>query len=121
MSNTLNTPIEALELEFPLQVERYELRYGSGGGGLHRGGDGVVRSIRALQPATVSLTHRRRQHAPAGSGGGDAGARGVNLVDGVELPAKLTLELDEGQVLTVKTPGGGGWGRVNGDGDATRR
>jgi N-methylhydantoinase B len=121
MSNTLNTPIEALELEFPLQVERYELRYGSGGGGLHRGGDGVVRSIRALQPATVSLLTDRRQHAPAGSGGGDAGAPGVNLVDGVELPAKLTLELDEGQVLTVKTPGGGGWGRVNGDGDATRR
>jgi N-methylhydantoinase B len=121
MSNTLNTPVEALELEFPLQVEQYELRYGSGGAGRHAGGDGIVRSIRTLQPATLSLLTDRRQHAPAGRAGGEAGAPGINLVDGEELPAKVTLELEEGQVVTVMTPGGGGWGRVDGDGNGTGR
>ena len=73
------------------------------------------------QPATLSLLTDRRQHAPAGRSGGEAGAPGVNQVDGEELPAKVTLELDEGQVVTVKTPGGGGWGRVDDDGNGTRR
>jgi N-methylhydantoinase B len=121
MSNTLNTPIEALELEFPLQVERYELRLGSGGAGRHRGGDGVVRAIRALQPATLSLLTDRREHAPAGSHGGASGATGRNLLDGRNLPPKVTLEIAEGQLVTVETPGGGGWGTVDGDGDGTGR
>ena len=68
MSNTLNTPIEALELEFPLRVERYQLRYGTGGAGVHRGGDGIERRVRVLEPATLSLLTDRRRHAPAGQG-----------------------------------------------------
>jgi N-methylhydantoinase B len=110
MTNTLNTPIEALELEFPLRVEQYELRYGSGGAGEHSGGDGIVRELRVLEPATLCLLTDRRRHQPAGCAGGGAGDCGVNLVDGNEVPAKMTVELSAGQVVTVLTPGGGGWG-----------
>jgi N-methylhydantoinase B len=110
MSNALNTPIESLELEFPLRVERYELRYGSGGDGVHRGGDGIERRVRVLEPATLSLLTDRRRHGPAGKAGGDAGACGANLLDGDPLPPKFTSELRPGQVVTVLTPGGGGWG-----------
>jgi N-methylhydantoinase B len=114
MTNTLNTPIEALELEYPMRVERYELAEGSGGGGRHRGGDGVVRSIRVLEPATVSLLTDRRRHRPRGSRGGESGALGRNLLgegaEQTELPPKTTLRLAAGEVVTVVTPGGGGWG-----------
>jgi len=110
MSNTLNTPIEALELELPLRVERYELVDGSGGGGRHRGGDGLVRELRALEPATLSLLTDRRRHAPRGLEGGDDGRPGRNALNGAELPPKVTCELQEDDVLTVETPGGGGWG-----------
>jgi N-methylhydantoinase B len=110
MSNTLNTPIEALELEAPLRVERYELLDGSGGAGRHRGGDGLVRSIRVLEPATLSLLTDRRRHAPQGLHGGGPGRPGRNLLKGDELPAKATRHLDPGDVVTVETPGGGGWG-----------
>ena len=116
MTNTLNTPVEALELEYPMRVERYELADGSGGDGLHRGGDGVVRSIRVLEPATVSLLTDRRRHAPAGAHGGGPGTPGRNVVGEpgreVELPPKTTRQLDAGEVVTVVTPGGGGWGSV---------
>jgi N-methylhydantoinase B len=111
MSNTLNTPIEALELEFPLRVERYELREGTGGDGRHRGGDGIVRAVRVLEPATLSLLTDRRGHAPAGSAGGGPGATGENRLNGEPLGAKATRELRPGDVVTVATPGGGGWGR----------
>ncbi len=114
MSNTLNTPIEALELEFPLRVERYQLRYGSGGRGLHRGGDGIERRVRVLEPATLSLLTDRRRHAPAGRDEGSAGACGENLVDGVPVPPKHTAELRPGQTVSVLTPGGGGWGAAEG-------
>ena len=110
MSNTLNTPIEALELELPLRVERYELVDSSGGGGRHRGGDGLVRELRALEPATLSLLTDRRRHAPRGLEGGDDGRPGRNALNGAELPPKVTCELQEDDVLTVETPGGGGWG-----------
>jgi N-methylhydantoinase B len=110
MSNTLNTPIEALELEFPLRVERYQLRYGSGGNGLHAGGDGIERRVRVLEPATLSLLTDRRRHAPAGAAGGSAGACGENLVDGARVPPKHTSEIRPGQTVSVLTPGGGGWG-----------
>ncbi len=110
MSNTLNTPIEALELEYPMRVERYELREGSGGGGEHRGGDGVERSVRVLEPAQLSLLTDRRRHAPQGAGGGEEGAMGENRLNNDELPPHATRELAEGDVVTVRTPGGGGWG-----------
>jgi N-methylhydantoinase B len=110
MSNTLNTPVEALELELPLRVERYELLDGSGGGGRHRGGDGLVRALRVLEPATMSLLTDRRRHPPAGLAGGAPGRTGRNLLNGEELPAKTTRELAAGDVVTIETPGGGGWG-----------
>jgi N-methylhydantoinase B len=120
MSNTLNTPIEALELEFPLRVERYELRYGSGGAGLHDGGDGIERRVRVLEPATLSLLTDRRRHGPAGKAGGFDGARGENLVDGEPVPPKHTSEVRPGQTVSVLTPGGGGWGEA-GDSRSGRR
>ncbi len=110
MSNTLNTPIEALELEFPLRMIEYSLRRGSGGRGAHRGGDGVIRELQALAPLRYSLITERRRHAPAGSDGGEDGARGANLLDGVPLPAKATGTLNVGQRLRIETPGGGGHG-----------
>jgi N-methylhydantoinase B len=112
MSNTLNTPVEALELSYPLRVERYELRTGSGGEGACRGGDGVARELRVLEPCRVSIISERREHAPQGEDGGGAGARGRNLLNGVELPAKVTRELAPGDLLRIETPGGGGRGRL---------
>jgi len=111
MSNTLNTPVEALELEFPLRVTRYELRRGSGGAGRFRGGDGVIRELEALAPLRYSLITERRRHAPAGAGGGLPGAPGRNLLDGEELPAKALGDLRPGQRLRIETPGGGGNGK----------
>jgi N-methylhydantoinase B len=110
MSNTLNTPVEALELEFPLRVTRYELRRGSGGAGRHRGGDGVVRELEALASLRYSLITERRRHAPPGADGGSPGEPGRNLLDGEELPAKTVGELGPGQRLRIETPGGGGHG-----------
>jgi N-methylhydantoinase B len=111
MSNTLNTPIEALELEFPLRMTCYALRRGSGGAGAFHGGDGVVRELEALAPLRYSLITERRRHAPPGAEGGEAGAPGRNLLDGEELPPKAIGRLDPGQRLRIETPGGGGYGR----------
>jgi N-methylhydantoinase B len=116
MSNTLNTPVEALEQEFPLRVVAYAVRRGSGGAGAHRGGDGVVREVEALAPMTYSLLTERRRHAPRGAAGGADGARGRNLLDGAELPPKATGELRPGQRLRIETPGGGGYGLAEADG-----
>jgi N-methylhydantoinase B len=110
MSNTLSTPVEALELQYPVRVERYELRLGSGGDGEHRGGDGVVRELRALESMRLSLLTERRRHAPQGVRGGAAAAPGRNLLNGTEVPAKVTLDLQAGDVVTIETPGGGGYG-----------
>jgi N-methylhydantoinase B len=110
MSNTLNTPIEALELEFPMRVIEYGLRRGSGGGGLHRGGDGAIRELEALAPLSYSLITERRRHSPPGADGGKPGERGRNLLDGVELPSKAVGALAPGQRLRIETPGGGGYG-----------
>jgi N-methylhydantoinase B len=110
MSNTLNTPVEALELGYPLRVRRYALRRGSGGAGRLRGGDGVVRELEVLEPCRFSVVSERRTHAPAGAAGGEAGAPGRNLLNGQEIPAKATLDLDAGDVVTIETPGGGGFG-----------
>jgi N-methylhydantoinase B len=111
MSNTLNTPVEALELEFPLRVMTYALRRGSGGAGAHNGGDGVIRELEALAPMTYSLITERRRHAPPGAAGGASGQPGHNLLDGDELPAKATGSLEPGQRLRLETPGGGGHGK----------
>jgi N-methylhydantoinase B len=110
MSNTLSTPVEALELQYPLRVERYGLRLGSGGGGAHSGGDGVVRELRALDDCRLSIISERRAQAPQGERGGAAGAAGCNLVNGEPAGAKLTRDLVAGDVVTIETPGGGGWG-----------
>jgi N-methylhydantoinase B len=111
MSNTLNTPIEAFEMEYPMRVERYELLYDSGGAGENRGGDGVVRSVRVLEPASLSLLTDRRRYPPRGVEGGEPGAVGENLLNDEKLPPKVSRELEKGDVVTVKTPGGGGYGR----------
>jgi N-methylhydantoinase B len=110
MSNTLNTPVEALELEFPLQVTAYAVRRGSGGDGRHRGGDGVVREVEALEDMTYSLLTERRRHPPPGADGGEDGAPGRNLVAGDEVEPKASGTLRAGERLRIETPGGGGHG-----------
>jgi N-methylhydantoinase B len=110
MSNTLNTPIESLERATPLRVERYALRGGSGGVGRHAGGEGVVRAYRATTACTVTLLTERRRHAPRGVLGGASGAVGRNLLNGEPLPAKCRVTLQPGDVVTIETPGGGGYG-----------
>jgi len=112
MSNTLNTPVEALEREFPVRVTRYALRRGSGGAGAHRGGEGVVRELQALREMSFSLIAERRRHAPSGAAGGEPGTRGRDTVDGRELPGKITGTLHAGERLRIETPGGGGFGHV---------
>ena len=112
MSNTLSTPTEALELAYPLRVERHELRLGSGGRGRHRGGDGVVRELRVLDYCRLSLVGERRARAPQGARGGEPGAPGRNLLNGEELPAKVSRDLSAGDLVRVETPGGGGFGPV---------
>ena len=112
MSNTLSTPAEALELAYPLRVERHELRLGSGGAGEHRGGDGVIRELRVLEDCRLSLVGERRVRAPQGARGGEPGLPGRNLLNGEELPAKITRGLRVGDAVRVETPGGGGYGPV---------
>lgn len=114
MTNTLNTPVEALEYAYPFRVRRYALRPGSGGAGQHCGGDGLVREIEFLCPATVTILSERRRTAPYGLRGGEAGARGRNLLirngEGQDLPGKFEIQVQPGDVLSLRTPGGGGWG-----------
>ncbi len=112
MSNTLNTPIEALELEFPLRVTEYAVRRGSGGAGRFRGGDGVIREVEALEPMEFSVLAERRRHAPPGADGGAPGKPGRTLVDGEELAPKASGSLAAGQRLRFETPGGGGHGEA---------
>ena len=103
MSNTLNTPVEALETEFPLRVRELALRRGSGGDGRRRGGDGIVREIEALAPMRFSLISERRRHPPRGRDGED-GATGRNLLNGEPLPGKAEGDLEHGDVLRIETP-----------------
>lgn len=110
MSNTLNTPVEALESEFPLRVRELSLRYGSGGAGKHHGGDGIVRELEALAPMRFSLISERRRHQPRGRDGGKDGAPGRNLHNGEPLAGKSEGDLAPGDTLRVETPGGGGHG-----------
>jgi len=110
MSNTRNTPIESLEWAYPMRIDEYAVRRGSGGSGVQRGGDGVVRRYRVLAPCVATLVTERRRRAPAGAAGGADGSPGRNLLNGVEVPAKCRVSLQAGDVLTVETPGGGGYG-----------
>ncbi len=109
MTNTLNTPIESLEMHYPLRIIRYEVRRGSGGRGRFPGGDGLIREFEFLEPAQVTLITERRTHRPWGLEGGESGAPGINRLDGEVLPAKCHLDVRPGQVLSVETPGGGGF------------
>jgi len=114
MSNSLNTPVEALEHAYPFRVVTYTLRRGSGGVGLHRGGDGLRRDLMVLALARVVLLSERRRFRPAGAHGGGDGAPGENVLirAGVEepLPAKVTFSVEAGDIVSVRSPGGGGWG-----------
>ncbi|SDF32313.1 N-methylhydantoinase B [Halorubrum xinjiangense] len=110
MTNTLNTPIEALETAYPLRVERYALRPSSGGDGRHRGGLGIERTVTVETDATVSLLTERRRTAPRGLDGGAEGALGENLIDGEAVPAKASVDVAAGTTVSVRTPGGGGHG-----------
>jgi len=112
MSNTLNTPVEVLELHFPLRVRRYAVRRGSGGAGRRRGGDGLVREYEFLRETSVSVLSERRLLAPWGLEGGGPGERGRNLVNGKSMSGKFTTTLKAGDVLTIESPGGGGYGRA---------
>jgi N-methylhydantoinase B len=113
MTNTRNTPVEVIERHYPLRVERYEQRQGSGGVGRQGGGDGVTRAYRFLEDAELSIISERRRFPPWGLAGGQAGARGANLLDGESLPAKCQRPVEAGQILEIRTPGGGGYGEVH--------
>ncbi|CAI8013521.1 Uncharacterized protein MJ0963 [Geodia barretti] len=116
MTNTMNTPIEALEFAFPLRLKRYALRRGSGGDGLHKGGDGLVRDVEFLSPARVTILSERRKFHPPGFHGGHHGHLGENVLmkggyEEVHLAGKETLDVEVGDILSIRTPGGGGWGK----------
>ena len=115
MTNTMNTPVEALEHSYPLQIEKYAIRHGSGGEGKQRGGDGIIRAYRFLSTGQVSLLTERRVMPPYGLQGGSAGRKGQNLLirQGKirKIAGKINLAAQPGDRLIIKTPGGGGWGR----------
>jgi N-methylhydantoinase B len=114
MTNSLNTPAEALEYAYPLRVLRYGYRAGSGGEGRFHGGDGLVRELELLADAQVTLLADRRKFAPYGLSGGEPGAPGrtVLISRGEEqvLPGKCSVSASKGDVIRIETPGGGGWG-----------
>ena len=112
MTNTRNTPIEVLEMRYPVRVRRYALRTDSGGAGTHRGGDGLIREFEFLAPTTVTLLTERRTHAPWGLQGGTNAVTGENRLNGELLPSKVSLQLDANDTLSIATPGGGGYGEV---------
>ena len=118
MTNTLNTPVEALEFEFPLRIRQYSIRRGTGGIGKYRGGDGILREIEFLGPAHVTILAERRLKGPYGLMGGKPGGKGIDFLwrsenqTTTQLPAKISTEVSEGDVLSIGTPGGGGYGRV---------
>lgn len=114
MTNSLNTPVEALEYAYPLRVRRYSYRMHSGGKGQYRGGDGLVREIELLDDAQITLLADRRRLAPYGLAEGGPGATGTTKLvrpDGVDvLPGKCSVNASKGDVIRIETPGGGGWG-----------
>jgi N-methylhydantoinase B len=111
MTNTLNTPIESLEMTFPLRINRYQIRTGSGGEGAFKGGAGIVREFEFLQPADATLLTERRSHAPWGLQGAGSGKRGRNLLNQKVIKAKQNFSVEPGDILIIETAGGGGWGK----------
>jgi N-methylhydantoinase B len=117
MTNSLNTPVEALEYAYPFRVRRYAYRDGSGGDGQFRGGDGLIREVEFRTPVRLTLLADRRRFRPYGLQGGEEGAAGAAWVvkgSGAEearLPGKCSLQLNAGQAVRIETPGGGGWGK----------
>jgi N-methylhydantoinase B len=116
MTNTLNTPVEALEYAYPLHVHRYEIRHGSGGGGKFRGGDGICRDMEVLTDAQITLLTERREIGPYGINGGQPGISGQNLIirgdEKIPISGKGSFEMKSGDILRICTPGGGGFGEV---------
>jgi N-methylhydantoinase B len=110
MSITLNTPVEALETEYPLLVRELSVRRGSGGSGRHDGGDGIVRELEARESMHYTLIAERRRYAPRGRDGGADGERGRDLLNGEPIPAKSEGDLAAGDRLRIETPGGAGLG-----------
>jgi N-methylhydantoinase B len=120
MTNTMNTPVEALELAYPFRVREYAIRRGTGGAGRHRGGDGLAREYEFLAPAEVTIVSERRQRGPWGLRGGKPGTPGRDtLIEPsgrrLHLPSKAHFAVAPGTRLRIETPGGGGWGRSPAD------
>lgn len=113
MTNTSNTPVEILEMHYPLRVLRYQIRHHSGGKGLRPGGDGLLREYEFLEQTSVSLLTERRRHRPRGLAGGGEGAAGINLLNEQPLPSKVTFRARPGDRLSILSPGGGGWGSAD--------
>ena len=116
MTNTLNTPIEALEHDYPIRIERYAIRENSGGKGKYRGGNGLIREYTFLEACTVTILSERRKTSPYGLFGGEPGKRGENLLikgkNKIFLPGKINLQVKKGDRIIIMTPGGGGWGKM---------
>ncbi|MBI3696735.1 MAG: hydantoinase B/oxoprolinase family protein, partial [Acidobacteria bacterium] len=110
MTNSLNTPVEALEHLLPLRIRRYVVRRGSGGKGRFRGGDGIIKEIEFLTDTDVTVLADRRRRGPYGLAGGKPGKPGVTRLNRKKLPSKVRFECRAGDVLTIESPGGGGWG-----------
>lgn len=111
MTNSKCTDPEVLETRFPIRVNRFELRRGSGGKGVHAGGDGLIRELEFLSKMRVSVVSERRAVPPYGMRGGGSGAPGMNLLNGRPLQHRVSVEVSPGDVLRVETPGGGAWGK----------
>ena len=116
MTNTLNTPVEALEHDYPIRIERYAIRENSGGKGKYRGGNGLIREYTFLEACTVTILSERRKISPYGLFGGESGKRGENLLikgeNKIFLPGKINLQVKKGDRIIIMTPGGGGWGKM---------
>ena len=117
MTNSLNTPIEALEHAIPVRVRHYSLRPRSGGGGEHIGGDGLRRDAQLLTAASVCVLSDRRRNPPCGAAGGSSGSPGENWLrrggEWSELPGKFAIDAEPGDIISIRTPGGGGWGNAS--------
>jgi N-methylhydantoinase B len=111
MTNTLNTPIESLEMKYPLRVTRYQVRQDSAGAGCHHGGEGLIREYQFLAPAQVTILSERRRHQPWGLLDGESAAVAENMLNGSPLAAKQSFKVSHGDILSISTAGGGGYGR----------